>query len=186
MADDTAMAGPAVTLLGRIVHWLLREPGLDATALTAQVAGHRLRIERRSLAGGKPGSATVTDPSGRTARVALHRTAPGRYRGGLGAGMPGVWTVSQDGMTAYAASPTEDAVEYRDLAASAATLAPLVRQSGGRIDWLGRDPTPAWSGLLSPRHARLATGSRDVPLLPPIPTAGLALLLLAAAWWRER
>ena len=43
-----AHAGPALPLLRRTVHWLLREPALEAEALTATISQDRLNIDRRN------------------------------------------------------------------------------------------------------------------------------------------
>ncbi|WP_235705851.1 hypothetical protein [Acidiphilium iwatense] len=186
LAHDEAMAGPAEPLLRRTVHWLLGEPALAASRLTAHIAGGRLTVERRSLKGGAPGSAQVTDPSGKSTTLALHRIAPGRFTASIPAGAAGVWRVSAGGMTAYAGAANDDPAEYADLAASDRIFAPLARRSGGRIVWLGRTPKPGWGGLLHRRRARLVTGARDIPLLPALPAAILAFVLIALAWWRER
>lgn len=186
LAQDKTMAGPAVPLLRRTVHWLLGEPSLAATRLTARIAGGTLEIERRSLHGGAPGAARITDPSGKTTSLAFSRTAPGRYVAHQPARGAGVWRVQAAGMTAYAGVADDDPAEQNDLAASDRIMAPIARHSGGRIVWLGKTPDPGWAGLLRPRYAALVTGARDMTILPAIPAAIAALLLLAGAWWRER
>jgi hypothetical protein len=54
------------------------------------------------------------------------------------------------------------------------------------VVWLGRTPHVDLASLLRRRGAVQVTGTRDVPLLPPLPGMILAVGLLAAAWWRER
>ncbi|MGC9269545.1 hypothetical protein [Acidiphilium sp.] len=186
LAHDPTMAGPAEPLLRRTVHWLLGEPSLAARQLSARFDGDTLRIERRSLRGGAPGSVVVTDPGGATRMVPLHRTGPGRYATALAANLPGVWRVQAGGMTAYAGAANNDPAEQADLAATDRVFAPIAARTGGRIVWLGQTAKPNWSGLLHRRHAALVTGARDIPIPPAIPTAMLAFALLAAAWWRER
>jgi hypothetical protein len=186
LAHDPAMAGPAEALLRRTVHWLLGEPSLAARQLTAQFDGATLDITRQSLKGGPPGSAVVTDPSGKTTTIALHDAGPGRYRARLAANAQGVWQVRAHGMTAYAGAANDDPAEQADLAASDRIIGPLATHTGGHIIWLGKTPNPSWSGLLHRRHAALVTGERDIPIPPALPTAILALALLTAAWWRER
>src|SRR6202044_1656739 len=75
--------GPQAELLRRVAHWLMQEPALEENALTAQVADGRLTIERRSTAPGPPGQVTVTDPDGKTRKLPLTETAPGRATTGL-------------------------------------------------------------------------------------------------------
>jgi hypothetical protein len=54
------------------------------------------------------------------------------------------------------------------------------------VVWLGQNPAPDLAPMLQRRFASAVTGTRDVPLLPPLPSMLVALALLAAAWWRER
>ncbi len=186
MADDPAMAGPAIPLLRRTVHWLLREPSLAANRLTASVAGGQLIARRRDLQGGAPGSAQVTDPQGHRHVLPLRRLGPGLYEGRMAAARPGVWRVQAGDRIAFAAANMDDPLEYRDLAADDRKLRPLARRTGGAVYWLKRVNAPDLPALLQPRHATLTIGERIIPLLPPLPVAAAALALLALAWWRER
>jgi hypothetical protein len=95
--------------------------------------------------------------------------------------MPGVWKVSEGGMTTYAALGDPNAQEYQNLAATASVVGKL-----GGVVWLGRTPHPDLAAMLRRRGAVAVTGTRDVPLLPPVPGMVLAVAFLAAAWWRER
>jgi hypothetical protein len=177
-----AHAGPALPLLRRVVHWFLREPALEAEALTATINHGRLDIDRRTLAATDPGDATVTFPDGHSQILPLTQSAPGRFTASLPVkAATGVWKVAEGGRTAYAVAAPENAEEYQDLAATAASVRGVARN----IVWLGRDPTPALGPLLRPRHAVQITGSSLLPLLPPIPTLLVALALITAAWWRE-
>ena len=176
-------AGPALPMLGRMVHWLLREPGLEAEGLSARFNDRDLLIERQTLASAAPGDVTVTAPDGSVSRLALHGSGPGQYGATVtaAASQRGVWKITEGGFTAYAADPLENAAEYQDLAATGTLLRPVSRD----IVWLGRQPAPPLAQLIRPRHASAVTGTRDIPLLPPLPTALVALALLSAAWWRE-
>ena len=173
--------GPALPLLRRVVHWLLREPALEAEALDASVVDGHLLVQRRTLSADYPGDAAAARPDGSTQSIALKQTAPGRYEADVTAGIPGVWKIAEGGMTTYAASTQSNAAEFQDLAASAGPLHGL-----GDIVWLGRTPVPDLAGMIERRHASEVTGTRDVPLLPPLPAMIMAMALLAAAWWRER
>lgn len=177
-----AQAGPALPLLRRCVHWLLDEPALEAEALTAEIDHGTLTIKRQTLGETYPGDAAVTAPDGSKAKIALKQTAPGIYAGSLAADQPGVWRISEGGLTTDTAQAAENALEYQDLAATAAILRPV----SNNIIWLGQNPEPPLAPLLQRRHAAEVTGQRDVPLLPPFPMMLLALACLGAAWWRER
>ncbi len=178
-----AHAGPALPLLGRMVHWLLREPGLEAEALSAGFNGGDLLIERQTLALDYPGDVTVVAPDGTVGRLRLQQSGPGRYGAAIAgaAAQRGVWKISEGSFTAFAADPIENDAEYQDLAATATLLRPLARNTV----WLGQRPAPPLAALIRPRHASAVTGTRDIPLLPPLPMVLVALALIFAAWWRE-
>jgi hypothetical protein len=173
--------GPAVPLLRRVVHWLLREPALEAEALNATIDNGQLTVRRQTLGATNPGEAIVTAPDGSMHDLALTSQAPGIYSASLPASAAGVWKVSEGAMTTFAALAAANTAEVQDLAATAQILRPL-----GETIWLGQTPHPNLAAMLRRRHATQVTGTRDVPLLPPLPAMILAIALLGAAWWRER
>ncbi len=190
--------GPTAALLRRLAHWLMKEPALSGNALTATVAGGELRILRRKTLPGPPAPVTLTDPAGRSVRLALHRIAPGRWAARVAAPHPGVWRVREGSRAAFAAAAMADGPEFADLRATARRLAPLARASGGGVDWLvpGGAPTlrrtarhgaqsgAGWIGLRRNR-AHLVTGIAASPLLPPWAALALLAALALAAWRRE-
>jgi hypothetical protein len=93
----------------------------------------------------------------------------------------GVWKIAQGKLAAFAASNAANTMEYQDLAATDEILRPLSRN----LIWLGKDPHPTLAPLLTPRHAAQVTGTRDIPLLPPLPALLAVITVLFAAWWRE-
>jgi len=177
-----AQAGPALPLLRRTVHWLLDEPALEAEALTATIQSGKLTVQRQTLSENYPGDATIITPAGQQMTLKLVQTSPGNYAASRSAGQPGVWQVHEGGLNAAAAQTPENALEYQDLAATSHWLQPLSRS----VIWLGQNPAPDLTPMLQRRFASAVTGTRDVPLLPPLPSMLVALALLAAAWWRER
>ncbi len=177
-----AQAGPALPLLRRSVHWLLDEPALEAEALTATIQDGKLTVKRQTLSENYPGNATIITPAGQQMTLKLVQISPGNYAASLPAEQPGVWQVHEGGLNAAAAQAAENALEYQDLAATSRWLLPLSRG----VVWLGQNPAPDLAPMLQRRFASAVTGTRDVPLLPPLPSMLVALALLAAAWWRER
>jgi hypothetical protein len=175
--------GPALPLLRRIVHWLLREPALEAERLSAAFQGDALAVTRQTIAAAPPPDATVTAPDGTTSQLALRQIRVGQYGASIpqAARQPGVWKIAQGGFTAFAASAAVNAQEFQDLAATDRIMRPLSRA----VVWLGQTPRPALPQLITPRHATAVTGTRDVPLLPPVPAMLEVLGLLFIAWWRE-
>lgn len=190
--------GPQAELLRRIAHWLMKEPELDETALTARVERGRLTVERRSTADAPPGEVDVTDPDGGHHTLTLAQRRPGHGTADMPASTPGVWQVSDGTRTSYAAAMAANPLEMADLRATATVLSPLVRASGGGIHWLDPAGAPAlrrtepgyeatgasWIGLQR-RHEHLVTGIAATPLLPPWLSLPLILGLLLLAWRRE-
>ena len=193
--------GPQAELLRRVAHWLMQEPALEENALTAVVADGRLTIERRSTDPGPPGAITVTDPDGKTQKLPLTETAPGRATTGLAATTPGVWQVNDGQRTAYAAAGAANPLEIADLRATASLVGKLARASGGGVHWLGTAASPdvpelrrteqdrgasgsSWVGL-ERRHDHLVTGIAALALLPSWLALPLMLGLMVGAWRRE-
>ena len=190
--------GPQAELLRRVAHWLMKEPELEETALTARAEHGRLAVERRSTDAAPAGEVTVLDPEGRKQMLALAPTRPGRAVGQVAAAVPGVWQVSDGERIAYAAAGAANPLEIADLRATATLLAPLARASGGSVHWLdpagapdvrrtepGRDASgSSWIGL-ERRRDHLVTGIAATPLLPPWLALPLLLGLAILAWRRE-
>ncbi len=190
--------GPYVPLLRRSLHWLMREPDLEAERLAARMDEKgRLVVTRSSL---KPGvrRVTVTAPDGTVFERALAIGDDGEGRLILTGLKPGRYHFDSDGLEALALVPDPDARELDEVVPTAARLSALVTGAGGTIHWLAdgtprlvHGPTRAGNGgdgtLAIPlRDARIVTASRLRPLLPLwfLPLA--ALLCLLGAWWLER
>ena len=157
--------------------------GVGGGGIVGKVQQPRLVDRTADARFGRTRDVTVTAPGGAVSRLALHGSGPGQYGATVtaAASQRGVWKITEGGFTAFAADPLENAAEYQDLAATGTLLRPVSRD----IVWLGRQPAPPLAQLIRPRHASAVTGTRDIPLLPPLPTALVALALLSAAWWRE-
>jgi hypothetical protein len=175
-------AGPALPLLRRVVHWLLREPALEPESLAATIQNNQLAINRQTLSAKNPGDAAITLPDGTVQKIPLTETAPGIFSATLPAEQPGIYKITEGALTNYAALQEPNSQEFYDLAATATLLRPLAHH----IFFLGQSPHPALKTMLRRQTATEITGTREIPLFPPLPTMPAALLLLAAAWWRER
>ena len=193
--------GPQAELLRRVAHWLMKEPELEAEALTAQIADGRLTIERRSILPHPPDSVTVTTPDGKHSKVVLKEVAPGRATADIAAETPGVWEVSDGARTVQAAAGASNPLEIQDLRATATRLRKLAEASGGGVHWLGDHGAPdvptlvrtepdraasgdGWMGLAR-RHDYVVTGVASIPLLPAWLALPLLIGLLVLAWRRE-
>ncbi len=199
--------GPQAELLRRIAHWLMKEPALDEEALRATVEGGVLRVERRSLQDGAPGSLTVVTPSGTTTTIRMTSQGPGVSTAEAAAAEPGVYQVSDPQgpaavRTAYAAATVGNPAETADLRATATVLQPVAQASGGSVHFVagpdgalklpelrrtepGREASGAsWIGLPR-RRDHVVTGLDAIPLLPPWAALPLLLTLVVVAWRQE-
>ena len=188
--------GPHIETVRRLAHWLMREPELEAEALTARVRQGRIEIERRTLARrGAP--VTVVSPSGKTRRVVLEDAGHGRWQRDIAADEVGLWRIEGGDRTALATAPPADPLEASETTATAEHLTPITAKTGGSVSWLsegipnlrrvapdrtasGRD----WIGLVKNR-AEAVTGLAQRPVLPAPLLLGLALVALIGAWWQE-
>lgn len=84
--------GPYQELLRRSVHWLMKEPDLEETALEATADGDEIRIERRSLMPEQT-EVTVEAPDGTRRTVTLTPDADGLARATISAPDPGLYRV---------------------------------------------------------------------------------------------
>jgi len=189
--------GPQAELLRRTAHWLMKEPELEETALTARVAKGVLTVERRGLEEALPGQVTLIDPDGKQSSLPLRPVRPGRSVGMLAAPSPGVWQAADGPLRAFAAAGAANPPELADLRATATVLAPLLT-SAGSVHWLDPAGAPAlrrtepgrefsgsgWIGLQR-RHDHIVTGVAATPLLPAWLALPLILGLALMAWWRE-
>lgn len=193
--------GPQAELLRRVAHWLMKEPELEANALTARINEGRLTVERRSTDPAPPPPVKITAPNGQTTSQALSTAGPGRAVAELPATAPGVWTVTDGARTVEAVASAANALEMEDLRATATRVQRLARDSGGGVHWLGNGPKPdvpslrrtepdraasgaEWIGLVR-RHGYVVTGVSSIPLLPAWAALPLLLGFLILAWRRE-
>lgn len=194
--------GPHGELLRRLAHWLMKEPALEETTLSAQVESGGLIIERRSLEPA-PATVTVTRPSGTTIAVGLHEDRPGVARGRIPAPESGVYRIDDGRRSAVAVVGGADDPEQVDLRTTPERLAPLVAAAGGGVWWLetleqqgaglpgllhrSSGPPYAGSGWLSLKANEdyRVVGTTHSPLLPPWAGLVLALAALLIAWYRE-
>ena len=189
--------GPQAELLRRVAHWLMREPDLEEEDLRAEVNAGQLVVKRRSLDPATP-DVQVTLPSGETRSLSLEDTGAGRSQGSLPITESGLYRAGDGQRVALAAAGPLNPLEYKDVRATAAPLAPLIAESKGRVVKLASESLPAvrrvkpgrdrqgrdWIGLVG-TESYVVTGVSQLPVLP-----ALLILLLAGgaavlAWYRE-
>ena len=190
--------GPQAELLRRLAHWLMKEPDLEEESLAATGIGNKLEITRRSLDPTPPTQVTVTGPNGETHIVALEPTTGGRAEGTLTVDAGGLYRVTDGKVSAIAAVGTLNPLEFDDLRATDAVLAPLAAATGGGVFWLAENPVPdarqvragrttagsTWMGFPD-TQTYVITGVSQVSLMPALLVLTLLLGGLLVAWYRE-
>ncbi|MFS4581426.1 hypothetical protein [Phaeobacter sp. C3_T13_0] len=188
--------GPQLELLRRLAHWMMKEPELEEDVLSAEAAGQRMRIQRRSLED-DVGDVTVTAPDGSTATVTMTRTAPGRWEGRYEGPEPGLYRLEESEQSTVIGLGPAAPREFEQTIATGEIMAAAVAQTRGGLRAL-HDGLPSlrnvragrvaagrgWIGL-TPREAYRTISVKQTPLMP----AWLVLLMASAAilagWLRE-
>ncbi len=188
--------GPQAELLRRLAHWLMKEPELEAEALSATIVDGQIRIARRTMAAATP-PVTLTMPSGRQLTLPLVRTEPGLWRAAARADELGLYRLSDGKLSTVTAAGPLNPKEVADMRATGDVLAPLAAASGGSVHWLsdgmpgvqrvGPDDDAAgsdWIGLKR-NGAYRVTQLEQQPLLPQWLALVLILGSLLLAWRLE-
>jgi hypothetical protein len=124
--------GPQVDLLRRLAHWLMKEPDLDEEALRATAHGDELTIERQTMADSTT-PVTLVGPSGTSQTLTLTSNEPGLWRTTVKADEVGLYRAQEDDKTAFVEVGTANPLEFSDAISTPDKLAPLVKDTGGRI-----------------------------------------------------
>jgi len=188
--------GPQAELLRRLAHWLMKEPELEAEALSAAIVDGQIRIARRTMAAQTP-PVSLTMPSGRQISLPLVRTEPGLWRAAAKADELGLYRLTDGKLSTVTAAGPLNPKEVADMRATESVLAPLAAASGGSVHWLA-DGIPGvrrvgpdddayganWIGLRS-NGAYRVTQLEQQPLLPQWLALVLILGTLLLAWRLE-
>jgi hypothetical protein len=124
--------GPHTALLRRLAHWLMKEPDLEEEALRASARGDELTIERQTMADTTT-PVTIVSPAGAEQTATLSPSQPGLWRTTIKADEVGLYRIEQDDKRAFAHVGSANPLEFADARSTADKLAPLVRETRGRI-----------------------------------------------------
>ena len=187
--------GPQQELLKRLVHWMMKEPGLEEEALSASAFGSTLRIVRQSMSD----DATELEllmPGGGKAPLLAAATSPGRFEALIENPDPGLHIVRDGGLAAAVSIGLQHPLEFEGAASGGGTAERLVANKGGvfavesgfpdvRLVQDGRAAAgQAWAGVL-PRDNFTVSGIELIPLTRPVVFMLLILGLACLAWHRE-
>ncbi len=193
--------GPHVNLYRRLAHWLMKEPDLEAEALTAAPDGQALVIRRQTMQDSAD-AVTVITPSGEELIVELSKTDEGLFEATLETDQIGLFEISDAQMSTLAHVGPVDAPEFRDMVSTPDLVAPIIQANSGTVRRLlnsggslnvpnvlpvrstneafGRD----WLGFKQTGETELRGINRQGLFSGFL---GLAILLMATAsmWYRE-
>ncbi len=187
--------GPQQELLKRLVHWMMKEPGLEEEALYASAYGTTLRIVRQSMSDDVPELELFT-PSGGKVPLLAAATSPGRFEALIESPDPGIHIVRDGDLSAAVSVGLLHPLEFEGAASGGSAFERLVADMGGvfsvesgfpdaRLVQEGRAAAGrAWAGVL-PRNNFIVSGIEFVPLTRPVVFALLILGLACGAWHRE-
>ena len=187
--------GPQQELLKRLVHWMLKEPGLEEEALYASPDGTTLRIVRQSMSDDEF-KLELSTPDGGKVPLQAAATSPGRFEAVIENPDPGVHIVRDGNLAAAVSIGLRYSQEFEDAASGGTAAERLVANMGGvfaveegfpdvRLVREGRVAAGRrWAGIL-PRNNFTVAGIEFVPLTQPIMFALLILGLACFAWHRE-
>ena len=131
--------GPQAELLRRLAHWLMKEPELEAEALSAAIVDGQIQITRRSMAQTTP-PVTLTMPSGQADELAAEPQRAGIVaRRGQGADELGLYRPERrKAVHRHRGGATESEGSRRHARHRRSVLAPLAAASGGSVlDYFG-------------------------------------------------
>lgn len=193
--------GPHVNLYRRLAHWLMKEPDLEAEALTAEPDGQALKVSRQTMADAAD-AVTIIAPDGQEIILELQKTDEGLFEGTYETNQIGLFEISDATKSTLAHIGPINAPEFRDMISTADVLKPYLDEVRGdtrrllnddgdinvpnilpirsNVETSGRD----WIGFKMTKETELRGINRQGVFAGFL---GLALLLLAfsAMWYRE-
>jgi len=188
--------GPQAELLRRLAHWLMKEPELEAEALSAQIIGGNIRITRRTMAAQTP-PVNLTMPSGKVVNLPLTKAEPGIWRADTKAGELGLYRATDGILSTVTAAGPLNPKEVADMRATDEVLKPDAEASSGSVHWLedgipeirrvGTGDTASgsnWIGLRS-NGAYRVTALEQEKLMPQWLALLLIVGMLLLAWRLE-
>ena len=189
--------GPQAEMLRRTAHWLMKEPDLEENDLSAVVKGTRVEVRRRSLESSLA-PVTMTRPDGSTETLSLAPGGPGFGSVVFETDQVGLHGFSDGDLVRLAAVGALNPIEFADLRATDALLAPIAEATGGGVHWMTEDGLPNmrriragratagrdWIGFVA-NEDYVVTGVSLTRLLPDLLVLILILGLATIAWRRE-
>ncbi|WP_026481018.1 membrane protein [Ahrensia sp. 13_GOM-1096m] len=193
--------GPHVNLYRRLAHWLMKEPDLEAEALTAEPDGQALKVSRQTMADAAD-AVTIIAPDGQEIILELQKTDEGLFEGTYETNQIGLFEISDATKSTLAHIGPINAPEFRDMISTADILKPYLDEVRGdtrrllnddgdinvpnilpirsNVETSGRD----WIGFKMTKETELRGINRQ-GVFAGFLGLGLLLLAFSAMWYRE-
>ncbi len=172
--------GPAKELLRRTVHWLMKEPELDETAMKIQADGQNINIRMRSNDDIQP--ITVTAPDGTTSMLTPSKDADGWLSAGVTNAKDGVYKFSSGNRQKIISLGNVSTPEFSNIISTDKKLTPIAKASRGNIVWAENENL---NFNLRRNQSSSLISSQATPILPPEIMIVLGLLAGLLLWWNE-
>lgn len=187
--------GPTNELLKRTIHWLMKEPELDETALDIKADKDRIIIRTRNAENQRLGTIS---PDGSESAVNLSAGNDGWLTATMPVSKKGIYKFSDGSRQKLVSIGDMTKPEFADIITTDTKLSKPVAASGGGIIWAedkpdfnvryiphqktmaGRD----WIGLRRNGSSNVIS-SETKPLLPPLWFEVLLLLAALGLWYNE-
>lgn len=152
--------GPHVNLYRRLAHWLMKEPDLEAEALSAEPDGQALRVSRQTMEDFAD-PVTVIAPDGEELILALEKSDEGLFEATLETEQIGLFQVSDGTKSTLAHIGPVDAPEFRDMISTTAVLETYLGQNGGDTRRLATGTGDFFVPNVLPVRSNLEASGRD-------------------------
>ncbi len=192
--------GPHSLLLKRLVHWLMKEPSLDETALDITITDSLVKIRQRRLDKSVPATNLQLDlPDGTSQNIISTISEDGLWtETQFEALLPGVYTIDDGFQKRPIVVGDINPPELLDSVTTDEKLKPFLKEQAGSIHWLqdmssilfrerreGQSMSGrAWLGLERKNSYSLAEIFR-YEIIPDYAGLIALMLFLFVSWWRE-
>lgn len=173
--------GPTKELLRRTVHWLMKEPELDETAMKIQTTGKDINIRMREGDDNSP--LEVSDPYNKIETITLSKGEDGWLSANIPDAKDGIYKFKSGERTKIVAIGDTTTPEFSNIIATDKNLRPSVLSSKGSLIWA--EERNNFIPRLKRNESSSLVSTEAKPLLPPEIMSGLALLAGLLLWWLE-
>ncbi|PZP54147.1 MAG: hypothetical protein DI586_10255 [Micavibrio aeruginosavorus] len=172
--------GPAKELLRRTVHWLMKEPELDETAMKISTDNNNINIKMRGQDDAQP--ITVTAPDGTISTLTPAKDQDGWLSAGITNAKDGIYKFSSGNRQKIISLGNVSTPEFTDIVSTDEKLLPIAKVSKGDVVWAENKNL---NFNLRRNQSSSLISSQAKPILPPEIMIIIGLLAGLLLWWNE-